>query len=51
MNKDSKDKAAKHMGDFIKHLTNRTSKDHVTEHAASILNASANYLIVLWTLS
>ncbi|NOU72738.1 family 43 glycosylhydrolase [Paenibacillus sp. LMG 31458] len=51
LNKGSKDKAAKHMGDFIKHLTNRTSQDHVTEHAVSILNASTNYLIALWNVS
>lgn len=49
LSKGDKDKAAKHMEDFLKHLHNKALQDHVTETAKAVLSADAQALIDAWS--
>lgn len=41
--------AAKHLGDFLKHLNNRSMQRHVTEEAKQKLESLANQLLESWS--
>jgi hypothetical protein len=47
--KDDKNKAIKHIEDFIKHLNNPAKQEDISQKAEEILNTDANYLIKLWS--
>ncbi|MDQ0914475.1 OmpL47-type beta-barrel domain-containing protein [Paenibacillus sp. V4I5] len=49
LDKGDKDKAVKHMQDFLKHLNNKSMEDNVSETVKSILTADANALIESWS--
>ncbi|MDQ0887758.1 hypothetical protein QFZ81_002846 [Paenibacillus sp. V4I9] len=49
LGKGDKDKALKHMQDFLKHLNNMSMTDNVSETVKSILTADAKALIEIWS--
>ncbi|WP_261306213.1 FIMAH domain-containing protein [Paenibacillus andongensis] len=49
LSKGDKDKAAKHMQDFLSHLNNKSMTDNISETVKSILTADVNALIEVWS--
>ncbi|WHY85593.1 FN3 domain-containing metallophosphoesterase family protein [Neobacillus novalis] len=48
LNKGSKEKAAKHMQDFLKHINNKPMQGHISKSVKDVLSADAEALINLW---
>ncbi|EKN64756.1 metallophosphoesterase [Neobacillus bataviensis LMG 21833] len=49
MNKGSKEKAAKHMQDFLKHINNKPMQGHISKSVKDVLTSDAEALINLWS--